>query len=88
MCCGRKRRALRDGAVDGPGGSKAGQSQPADATSAAQAVRLLYLRQSPIQIRGMATGRLYHFSTSQPMQSVDSRDATVILRTNLFRQAR
>jgi len=78
MCCGRKRKALTNGGGD----------QGAEALGSALETKLLYLRRPSIQMRGSATGRLYQFSPAQPMQSVDSRDATSLLRTRLFRQTR
>ena len=49
------------------------------------AVTLHYLASSPIRVRGPATGRQYEFSGSRPLQAVDSRDASALLRTNFFR---
>ncbi len=87
MCCGQKRKALRTRAMPDLPGVSAGKTLEVDQASAsALEVDLLYLLQSPIQLREMATGRLYQFSSSQPVQAVDPRDATVILRTHLFRQ--
>lgn len=50
-------------------------------------MRLRYLEQSPILVRGPATGRYYEFSEAQPDQHVDSRDAPQLLRTSFFRRA-
>jgi hypothetical protein len=50
-------------------------------------VRLRYLEQSPILVRGPVTGRYYEFSEAQPDQHVDSRDAPQLLRTSFFRRA-
>lgn len=48
---------------------------------------LCYLERSPITVRGAVTGRQYAFSMGTPVQSVDVRDAEVLLRTAFFRRA-
>jgi len=49
-------------------------------------VYLQYREQSPIQVRGLATGRVYQFSGKQPVLAVDERDAAALLQTRLFRR--
>ena len=49
-------------------------------------VHLQYREQSPIRVRGLATGRVYEFSGKQPVQAVDERDAGALLQTRLFRR--
>jgi hypothetical protein len=49
-------------------------------------VALRYTQRSPIRVRGPVTGRTYDFSSSNPVQAVDSRDATTLMRTRFFRQ--
>ncbi len=49
-------------------------------------VRLRYLENSPILVRGPATGREYRFSRANPDQPVDARDAEALLRTRFFRR--
>ena len=49
------------------------------------AVSLRYLENSPIRVRGPVTGRQYGFSGSRPVQAVDPRDASALLRTPFFR---
>src|SRR5271154_2781490 len=49
------------------------------------AVVLRYLERSPILVQGPATGRHYSFSASDPLQSVDRRDADLLMRTRFFR---
>ena len=49
-------------------------------------VYLQYREQSPIRVRGLATGRVYQFSGKQPVQAVDERDAAALLQTRLFRR--
>jgi hypothetical protein len=52
-------------------------------------VDLFYLQRSPIQLRGMFSGKMYQFSASRPIQPVDMRDAAAFLRTpRLFRPAK
>jgi hypothetical protein len=47
---------------------------------------LQYLKNSPIRLRGLVTGRQYEFSSSRPAQPVDHRDLPGFLRTGFFRQ--
>src|SRR5215470_14535689 len=49
-------------------------------------VPLQYKEQSPIRVRGLATGRIYTFSGKEPVQSVDLRDAPALLQTSHFRR--
>ena len=49
-------------------------------------VNLRYLENSPILVRGPATGRQYEFSGARPLQSVEARDAEALLRTRFFRR--
>jgi hypothetical protein len=49
-------------------------------------VYLQYKEQSPIQVRGLATGRVYQFSGKQAVQAVDERDAPALLQTRFFRR--
>ena len=89
MCCGQKRRALALGHPSTTDSSGARPTQAINMESTGRSlpeIDLLYLQPSPIQLRGIATGRLYQFSRSQPVQAVDQRDATAFLRTpRLFR---
>ena len=48
-------------------------------------MKLRYLENSPILVRGLS-GRQYEFSSVNPCQSVDARDAKALLRTRFFRQ--
>lgn len=69
---------------------------PAPLSAAAQApasspygsVKLRYLENSPVRVRGPVTGRHYDFSASHPVQAVDPRDAAPLLRTRFFQQTR
>jgi hypothetical protein len=50
-------------------------------------VRVYYLETSPVRVQGLSTGRSYEFSSSQPVQNVDARDASSLLNTRFFRRA-
>jgi hypothetical protein len=45
------------------------------------------LANSPIRVQGPTTGRYYEFSNSRPVQAVDPRDASALLRMRFFRRA-
>jgi len=47
-------------------------------------VGLRYLAHTRVLVRGPASGRLYEFSISSPVQSVDARDAKPLLDTRFF----
>ncbi len=49
-------------------------------------VPLRYTQNSPIRVQGPITGRQYEFSASAPVQAVDPKDATALLRTQFFRR--
>ena len=51
-------------------------------------MNLHYLENSPIRVRGPVTGRQYDFSGLRPVQAVDTRDASALLRTRFFRPLR
>jgi hypothetical protein len=63
------------------------QQIPAPTQIPYSSVGLRYLENSPIRVLGPVTGRLYEFSGSRPVQSVDSRDAVPLSRTRFFRPA-
>jgi len=65
---------------------RATTASPISAGPAQSPVRLQYKEHSPIQVRGLATGRVYRFSGSQPLQEVDERDAASLLQTPFFRR--
>ncbi len=62
---------------------------PASSVSPAaeSSVRLQYKDQSPVHVRGLATGLSYSFSGAQPLQDVDPRDVPSLLQTRFFRRA-
>lgn len=51
-------------------------------------MNLMYYGFASVSVRGPATGQLYHFSRTNPVQAVDARDARSILKTRLFRRIR
>lgn len=50
-------------------------------------MKVRYLENSPIRVRGLVSGMSYEFSGSQPVQTVDARDASSLLNTRFFRRA-
>jgi hypothetical protein len=46
-----------------------------------------YLQSSTIWVKGQVTGLHYQFSSLHPVQVVDSRDASPLLNSRLFRRA-
>jgi hypothetical protein len=50
-------------------------------------VSVRYLEHPSIVVRGPATGRQYAFSGTNPVQSVDARDASAFMHTRFFRRA-
>ncbi len=60
----------------------------ADISTPLTAVSLRYLENSPISVWGPVTRRRYDFSASRPVQAVDPRDASALLRTRFFRPTR
>ena len=49
-------------------------------------VRILYLGDDALRVRGTYTGRLYSFSPRQRSQRVDVDDSRVLLRSRFFRR--
>jgi hypothetical protein len=47
---------------------------------------LHYTEAEPIRVWGPVTGRPYDFSATQPLQSVEARDAAAFTRTSVFRR--
>jgi hypothetical protein len=48
-------------------------------------LKLYYSEEQDIQVRGNATGQLYHFSRQLPVHPVDMRDAVLLLQSKKFR---
>lgn len=94
-CCGQKRNPLPPGVSGGASGvphamasavgdrSRIGRA----AVAGGRSVTLRYREHAPVHVRGPATGRLYAFSSEQPTQAVDVRDAEALLRTLHFVRA-
>jgi hypothetical protein len=85
-CCGQRRTVLR-GAVGrlrlpAPAPSPATAPEPRSET-----VRLVYITNAALRVRGTDTGRTYEFSAAHSTQVVHRRDADALLRTGLFRIA-
>ncbi len=45
-----------------------------------------YVDASPVRVRGLITGSSYEFTTLQPIQVVDARDAASLLNIRYFRR--
>jgi hypothetical protein len=94
-CCGRARanlshsRVSRVGTTSSTPDASAVSSQHAliatAVRNAGQSVTLRYQGGAGIVVRGPATGASYAFSSSEPLRSVNAKDAAVLLRTGSFR---
>jgi hypothetical protein len=62
------------------------QPAPAHTSVGYAAVALRYSESAPVLVQGPVTRREYHFSSVQPVQSVDARDAPALLRTRFFQR--
>src|SRR5580765_2854278 len=62
--------------------TSAGNSQ----TTTGSSIKIRSVEASPLRVRGLFTGRSYEFTSSQPVQSVDARDAASLLNTRYFRR--
>jgi hypothetical protein len=69
-----------------PPGAPLLPASPSSATPDSD-VAIRCLENAPVRVRGLATGRLYEFSVSDPVQRVDARDAPPLLNTRYFRRA-
>jgi len=58
-----------------------------DAMPGSRRVILRYRERARVMVRGPVTGQSYEFSAVQPTQSVDTRDAEVLLLTRYFIRA-
>jgi hypothetical protein len=90
-CCGKARANLsvsRAAATAAPAPANGSTNQPASprpASTGTLPLRLRYVGQQGIVVRGPATGRPYTFTGAEPVHTVDPRDAAVLLRTQYFR---
>ena len=102
MCCNQKRMALKSNRAHNAttvqvalSNNGLGNARPTAGMQRSQqpvplfysSVSLRYVEKSPIRVRGPVTGRQYDFSSTSPVQSVDPRDVTGLLGTQLFRSA-
>ena len=84
MCCGQKRAAMRRIANSSTQDS---QASPMAANGKPMSrVALRYTDNASVKVKGPATGREYDFSSTQPTQNVDPRDARLLVRSRFFRQ--
>lgn len=70
--------------TESPGGETPGMVAGAAGWSS---LRVRYVEQSPIRVRGPHSGKDYRFSGSDPVRLVDARDAESLLRTRFFAKA-
>ena len=81
-CCGQRRAALRSSSPPTkpktPPGSAPAVAHPS--------IALRYIEDAPIFAQGPVSGRQYRFTREQRVQSVDARDAAVLLNTRFFRR--
>ncbi len=56
-------------------------------TTQNDALNLRYSGYPLVNVRGPATGIIYRFSPTQPVQPVDARDGQFLLASQLFRQS-
>ncbi|TVR98543.1 MAG: hypothetical protein EA406_06465 [Rhodospirillales bacterium] len=55
------------------------------AAGAGGTILVRYTEHSPVVVRGTVSGRVYMFSGAAPLQQVDARDASQLLRSRFFR---
>jgi len=81
-CCDKKRASMRGAAVTRPGKPLTGRLEP---RGTAAEVRLRYLGNRAIRVRGSASGRTYVVPgrTAGPVL-VDARDVAALVRTGYF----
>ncbi|MBT9332461.1 hypothetical protein [Paracidobacterium acidisoli] len=87
-CCGKARANLsysRSVAVATPAAA-ANPAASASWPSGSAPRQLRYTGQAGIVVRGPVTGKPYTFNAQDQVQTVDPRDAAVLLRTQYFRQ--
>lgn len=86
MCCGQRRAALKRSGSRASLGTLGTAPAPPPAPTEEE-VRLAYLANAAIRVRGSSTRQIYEFSSTEPVQRVHARDAAGLLRTGLFRRA-
>lgn len=58
-----------------------------NASADPSAVPIRYLKRSKIRVPGPVTGRMYEFSAAKPLEFVDARDASALVRMRFFARA-
>ena len=84
-CCGQNRANVFT-AQTRVATPPASQPNSTNAAAAQHGVPVRYTENSPIVVRGPASGQAYIFSGRRPVQAVDPRDAEILLRTAFFRR--
>jgi hypothetical protein len=64
-----------------------GQMPPVRSGAEGAVIAISYLDNSPIRVKGLATGRSYEFSSLDRVREIDARDAPALLSTSFFRRA-
>jgi hypothetical protein len=91
-CCGKSRnnlsvmRAAKVPAATPGSGAAPRFSSNIISINGAAPLQLRYLGPSDVVVRGPLTGKSYTFTQTQPVHTVDRRDAVMLLRTRHFRQ--
>lgn len=90
-CCNQKRQTLQNTetqtttTISQPQLAKS-SSKPEHSASTDKA-RLRYLLESPVVVRGLASGRRYFFSGDRSLNIVDTIDVEGLLKLGMFRMA-
>ena len=89
MCCGQRRSQWQTNQLlrrpPAPTRNLFPASRPqADPPAPQASIAIRYLANETIRVQGLRTGRSYEFSTSQPVPSVDVRDASSLAKHTIF----
>ncbi len=100
LSANRPPQAVRTQPSGSPAAQKAPPNQPANtqtqnvpppaamtASTPHSLTSVRYLENSSIRVRGLVSGGSYEFSGTTPIQQVDARDASSLLKTRFFRRA-
>lgn len=82
MCCGQKRATMANVGVAYRPNPAPARTPPATKNT----LRLRYLQQPRVALRGPVSGRLYEFSGANRDVPVDPRDAVALEQTGLFQR--
>jgi len=89
-CCGQKRAAASVALRRRDRSAAPQRAAPRVASASALAagrpadVPLRYLGVRAVRVRGSASGRVYHASSTRPSITIDARDVAALIRTGLF----